>query len=287
MSDPRLAALYDVLEFLASLQEANAIKVWTRLLEKTAAALNAEAAVYFYHDALARQLVAFHALGKDGTNAPGEPVPSGQGLAGWVAKYHEPALVASASDDPRVDPKIDSAQGIEVKTVMAVPLFVNLDFCGVYEFMNKGGEAFTSEDLRFVKTVIQETSNTLRRLQLEGMVNRVTTYNSSILDNLSGGFLAVDLQGRVMILNPAGRKMLGVQGEATDQPIEKALVQVPQLAEVLRRTLETQETLKRQEIRWTLDGAPKVLGFSTLLIKDTHGAIAGAGVSFQDITGKV
>lgn len=280
----KLESIYDVLEFLDSLRESNEIKVWSRMLEKTAAALDAEAAVYFYHDQLSHQLVSFHAIGA-GAEAPAKaPVEPGEGLAGWVSKFHEPAMVAEAASDGRFKLSVDSAPGVETRSVLAIPLFVNLDFVGVFEFINKSGGMFTSEDLRFVKTTVQQTSHTIRRLQLDSMVNRVTTYNSSILDNLSGGFLAVDLQGRVMICNPAARQMLGISGEATDRPVEKVLHLIPQLAGVLRRTLASKQTVKREDIRWELDGVPRVLGYSTLLIKDTQGQLAGAGITFQDIT---
>ncbi len=280
----RLSTLYDVLEFLDSLRESNEIKVWSRMLEKAAAALDAEAAVYFYHDQISHQLVSFHSIGT-GSEAPAKaPVDPGDGLAGWVSKFHEPALVADAASDARFNAGVDSAPGVETATVLAVPLFVNLDFVGVFEFINKAEGMFTSEDLRFVKSTIQQTSHTIRRLQLDSMVNRVTTYNSSILDNLSGGFLAVDLQGRVMICNPAARQMLGIKGEATDQPVENVLQLIPQLAGVIRRTLQTKQTVKRQDIHWELEGRQRVLGYSSLLIKDTQGQLAGAGVTFQDIT---
>ncbi len=282
--DRKLASLYDVLEFLDSLRESNEIKVWSRMLEKTAAALGAEAAVYFYHDPISHQLVSFHAIGA-GSQAPARaPVEPGEGLAGWVSKFHEPALVADAAGDGRFKLSVDSAPGVGTRTVLAIPLFVNLDFVGVFEFINKTEGMFTSEDLRFVKTTVQQTSHTIRRLQLDSMVNRVTTYNSSILDNLSGGFLAVDLQGRIMICNPAARQMLSIAGEATDRPVEQVLHRIPQLAGVLRRTLSTKQTVKREDIHWELEGRPRVLGYSTLLIKDTHGQLAGAGITFQDIT---
>lgn len=53
-----------------------------------------------------------------------------------------------------------------------------------------------------------------------------------------------DLQGRVMICNPAARR----------------------------------------DLRWNLGGEPRLLGYSSLLIQDSAGAFTGAGITFQDIT---
>lgn len=255
--------LLDALDFLASLREANDLKIWSRMLEKCAVAADARSAVYRYYDTMAKKLVAFHAVGADAGEL--SPIEIGEGLSGWVARFKE----------PRAD---------ENRHALALPLFVNLDFVGVFEFARAPGAPFTDADVRLLAALIRETSHALRRLRLEEMVNRVTAYNASILDNLSGGFFAVDLQGRVMICNPAARRILGVQGEVTDLPVEKVLSGIPELAAILRETVSAKKTVKRKDLRWTANGQERLLGYSTLLIQDTKGELTGAGITFQDLT---
>jgi PAS domain S-box-containing protein len=280
----RESSILDALDFLDTLREPNDLKIWARMLEKLAAALNAEGALYLYYDTLAGQLVAFNAIGSG--PSPTDPKPStiGQGLAGWSAKFKQSALVPELNKDERYDATIDTAPGIEAGGALVVPLLVNLDFVGVFEFFAKQGAAFTAEDLKLAEKIISHSAHTIRRLRLEDQVNRVTAYNSSILDNLSGGFFAVDLQGRVMICNPAARRILGIHGDVTDLAVEKALPHLSDLAAVLRETLSSKKTVKRRDLAWTLDGTERLLGYSTMLIQDTQGAFAGAGVTFQDIT---
>ncbi|MFH1725020.1 MAG: GAF domain-containing protein [Elusimicrobiota bacterium] len=279
-----LDTLYDALEFLAAMRESNDIKVWSRLLEKTAAALDAPAGAYLYYDTLSRQLVPFCRLGDAPPEPDYTPVTIGEGLAGWVAKFHEPLLVTDTEHDARYDKDVDRAPGVEARSVMAIPLFVSLDFVGVFEYLSPRPAAFTPDDLKLVRAIAQQTSHTIRRLELENIATRVTTRKASIFDSLSGGFVAVDPKGRVMMCNPAARRMLKISGEPTTMPIEKALTEIPELAQVLRQTLSTKNTVKRQEIRWWRDGDPRLLGYSTLLIKDTRGTLAGVGATFQDIT---
>lgn len=284
MSPDRLETIYETLSFLSGLRESNDIKVWSRMLEKTASALEAEAAVYHFFDPMPRQLVPFYRLGQAPGDDTGTPVPMGEGLCGWVAKFREPLRVEDTAADKRFRPEYDSVKGVRTRTALCLPLLLNLDFVGVLSFYNKPGGPFTAEDLRFADSLCTQAAHTIRRLRLEDMVSRVTAYNSSILDNLTGGFLAVDVQGRVMICNPAARRILGISGDVTDMPVEHSLASIPELATILRATLSSKQCAKRQELVWTLGGKSRILGYSTLLIQDTQGNFTGVGVTFQDIT---
>ncbi|HBL18411.1 MAG: hypothetical protein A2X36_14430 [Elusimicrobia bacterium GWA2_69_24] len=283
----RLNALYDALDFLLSLREPGDAHLWPRLAEKLAAALGAEQAAYFSYDAVSRRLLLSYRLGEGQPGAAAPAAAAGSGLIGWVAKFHEPLLLPDAGRDPRFLDSVDrppQAPAGAPLPLLVLPLFIGLEFVGVFQFSAPAGGAFDREDLRLAKAVAEQASHAIRRLQLENMVNRVTTYNASILENLSGGFLAVDLLGRIMICNPAARRILGIRGEVTDVPVEKALTEIPDLAGVLRTALSSQKTVKRAELPWQAGGDARLLGYSTLLIKDTQGAFAGAGITFQDIT---
>ncbi|MEK7744047.1 MAG: GAF domain-containing protein [Elusimicrobiota bacterium] len=283
----RAEDLYDALDFFYSLREPDEFQTWSRILEKIAAVLRAEGAAYLYFDPKNKRLVPFHALGPtpDPDSQERMPVSVGEGLLGWVAKFREPLMVAQAGADKRFRKDIDTVPGLEPHGALCVPVFDRLDLTGVLAFFNKEeGSPFSDADLRFTLAVSRLSSMALRRLRLEGMVNRVTSYNSSILDNLSGGFLAVDLQGRVMICNPAARRILGIQGDVTDLPIENAVPHLMELAAILRMTLASKQTVKRRDLRWNLGGEARLLGYSSLLIQDAAGAFTGAGITFQDIT---
>ncbi|MBI5595686.1 MAG: PAS domain-containing protein [Elusimicrobia bacterium] len=275
-------AVFDALTFLAGLRESNDIKVWTRILDKAAAAVGADAGVYYFWDTMARQLVPFHSLG--GLPVHGLPsVGLGQGLLGLAAKYHEPVLAADLTGAAGRTPS-DDRPGGGGRSALFLPLSVHLDFVGAFALFDPPGRPFAEPDLRLARAIVEQTGHAIRRLRLEDMVGRVTAYNASILDNLSGGFLAVDLQGRVMICNPAAKRLLELSGETLDMPVETALAAVPELATVLRQTMQSRQTAKRLEVRFSRGGAQRVIGYSTLLIKDAQGAFAGAGVMFQDIT---
>lgn len=280
-----LPALVDILHFLSTAKEAEEDQVWARVLDKLSAALDCEAATYFVFLPKPQQLIARAALGAAGHRVESRRVESGKGLCGWVAKYREPVLTVDAYADPRFMKDLDAETGFKTSHVLAVPLLDRMELIGVFEMINKRGGPFTEADLAFVQAATSACAIALRAIRLESTVDKVTAHNASILENLGGGFVAVDIHGRVMLCNPAAKKILGLPEDLPmNQPVDATLIMIPEMAEILMDTLVKKETVKRQDLWWKLKGESRVLGYSTLLIQDPHGQVVGAGVTFQDIT---
>lgn len=280
-----LPALVDLLQFLSTAKEAEEDQVWARVLDKLAAALDCEAATYFVFLPKPQQLIARAALGAAGHRVESRRIESGKGLCGWVAKYREAVLTTDAYADPRFMKNVDEETGYKTNHVLAVPLLDRMELTGVIELINKRGGPFTPADLEFVLAATQACALALRALRLESTVDKVTAHNASILENLGGGFIAVDTHGRVMLCNPAAKRILGLPEEAQiNVAVDQFLLLIPEMSEILMDTLVKKETVKRQDLWWKTRGETRVLGYSTLLIQDPHGQVVGAGVTFQDIT---
>ena len=280
-----LPALIDLLRFLSSAKEAEEDQVWARVLDKLAAALDCEAATYFVFIPKQSQLIARASLGSAGYRSRERPVESGKGFCGWVAKYREPVLTNDAYADPRFLKQFDEETGYKTNSMLAVPLLDRLELVGVIELINKRSGPFTEADLAFVSTACSACALTLRALRLESTVDKVTAHNASILENLGGGFVAIDIHGRVMLCNPAAKKILGLLEDLPmNQPADATLIMIPEMAEILMDTLVNKETVKRKDLRWNHRSESRVLGYSTLLIQDPRGQVVGAGITFQDIT---
>ena len=280
-----LPALVDLLQFLSSAKEAEEDQVWARVLDKLAAALDCQAATYFVFLPKQGQLIARAALGSAGQRVETRRVELGKGLCGWAAKYREPVLTSDAYADPRFFKQFDEETGYKTSHVLAVPLLDRLELVGVLELINKRGGPFTEADLAFVQAACSVCAIALRAIRLESTVDKVTAHNASILENLGGGFLAVDVHGKVMLCNPAAKKILELPEDLPmNQPADTTLIMIPQMAEILMDTLVKKETVKRQDLWWKRKDENRVLGYSTLLIQDPHGQVVGAGITFQDIT---
>lgn len=281
-----LSALCEIVGFLASLKEPEEDRVWARVVDKLAVALDCEAATYYSYLASKRQLLPRHAIGPRADDLKGTPVDIRTGLSGWVATRREPLLVDDAYQDERFLREVDEVTGFRTKSVLGVPLVDRLDLSGVIQLLNKRAGPFTPEDLRFVSAACEAAMLAVRAAKLEDMVDKVAARNQSILESLGGGFMAIDTHGRLILCNPAAKRILGLPPDLPlNIPAEQALLHAPKLADAMLDTLATRKTARRQELVWEHRGRSATLGYSTILIQDPQGEITGAGITFQDITG--
>lgn len=292
MIDPHkaehLTILCDVLDFLHTLRDGDEDRVWPRIVEKLSAAMQAEAATYYSYLPTKHHLLPRYCLGVAAKDIVTTAVDARTGICGWVAVHREPALVEDAYADHRFLKEVDKLTGFKTRTVLAVPLMSHLELTGVIQFFNKAGGPFNRDDLRLTSVVCRAAAHTLRSFRLEGMVDKVTSHNASILENLGGGFVALDMHGRMILCNPSARRILGLSPDLPlNLPAEQALSGIPEMAEILMETLATRKTVKRQDFTWKRKDGARILGYSTLLIQDPHGNISGAGITFQDITSAV
>ncbi len=285
VGDRRFDILAKLLQFAAELREGDEESAWPRVLDKLAAAFDAEAATFYRFDSAKRHLLPRYALGPNAGDLKGTPVDIRTGISGWVATHREPLVVPDAYQDDRFLREVDGVTGFKTKTVLCAPILDKHELFGVLQLFNKRAGPFDAGDLALVEAGARAVQLALRNLRLEATVEKVTARNASILENLSGGFLAVDLHGRVILCNPAARRILSLPAEVKlNTPVEQTLVHVPRLADALLDTLASKKTARRQELVWSLRGEDRVIGYSTILIQDTRGEMTGAGVTFQDIT---
>jgi two-component system, NtrC family, nitrogen regulation sensor histidine kinase GlnL len=72
--------------------------------------------------------------------------------------------------------------------------------------------------------------------------------SSEIVESLTAGLLLVDRTGRVEILNPAGRRMLGIPTESTDLDYRTLLAATPPLVDALAECLATARPIVRRTL---------------------------------------
>ncbi|MDE2144086.1 MAG: PAS domain-containing protein [Elusimicrobia bacterium] len=110
-------------------------------------------------------------------------------------------------------------------------------------------------------------------------------YYRSILDNLSGGFISVDLAGNVVYGNQTAGRILHIpMGAVLGMPYLQALAPYPALCDVLRAALDTHKIVHRGEISAKHGDAEIIIGYSTLQVRNSGGEYLGVGVTFQDLT---
>lgn len=110
-------------------------------------------------------------------------------------------------------------------------------------------------------------------------------YYRSVLDNLPGGFMSIDLSGRVVYGNSMAGRILHIPMPAVlGRPYDQALEPYPALREVIRGALDTQKAVLRAEVSVRHGDAEIVIGYSTLQVVNPQGQVLGMGIIFQDLT---
>jgi diguanylate cyclase (GGDEF)-like protein len=91
--------------------------------------------------------------------------PSDEGIAGWIVKNGEPALVPDVSKDPRFSSRIDELTHFSTKSIIGVPLKVNDKVIGVIEVINKlDKEPFTAKELKILTTIADVAAITIEKV---------------------------------------------------------------------------------------------------------------------------
>jgi PAS domain S-box-containing protein len=110
--------------------------------------------------------------------------------------------------------------------------------------------------------------------------------SEQIVESLTAGLLVVDRDGRVDILNPAGRRLLGIAAHAPGADYRALLAAAPALVDVLTECLSTRTAIVRRAVE--VPGADRMFHFGVTVspLGASHG---GRGVIclFSDLTNVV
>lgn len=110
-------------------------------------------------------------------------------------------------------------------------------------------------------------------------------YFRCVIDNLSGGFLSVDLDGRVVYGNPTAGRILHIpMGAIAGRGYRQALEAYPALCAVIGAALESRRIVHRAEIAVRHGDTEMVIGYSTFLVRASNNRDMGVGITFQDLT---
>lgn len=76
----------------------------------------------------------------------GKTIPADKGLAGWVCRHGQSAIVNCIEQDARFDNTCDRRSPCAPESLLAVPMYLNGSRFGVVEMFNKHGAGFSESD---------------------------------------------------------------------------------------------------------------------------------------------
>ena len=151
-------------------------QVIERLLQAAIEIIGAEgASVWLWDKAQEGSLVCQAAYHQGQERTPRDlRLPSGQGIAGWVAETGESVVVSHAPDDPRFSPSIDKQTDFRTTSLLAVPLWVRRATIGVLEVVNKLDGCFDQDDLALAETLAASAAIALDNAELVETLRQYT-----------------------------------------------------------------------------------------------------------------
>jgi signal transduction histidine kinase len=110
--------------------------------------------------------------------------------------------------------------------------------------------------------------------------------SGEIIASLTAGLLVVGLNGEVRILNPAGRRMLGVRDPREDLPSDhRTLLNVPSLSQIIDECLAQRVPIVRRTVPLPeRDRGASHIGVTASPLFDDGGELHGAICLFTDLT---
>jgi signal transduction histidine kinase len=124
------------------------------------------------------------------------------------------------------------------------------------------------------------------KAQQQAMSDRVAAseqLNAHIVESLTAGLVVVDTNGRIEIFNPAGRRMLDIQGDPIGADYRDVLRGAPELVLVIGECLASTQPILRRSIE--VKGTPRTSYFGVTVSPMTGTTRPGAAIClFSDLT---
>lgn len=136
-------------------------------------------------------------------------LPNTQGIAGTVFTSGKTMTIPYAYADLRFDPSFDKQTGFFTRSILCAPV-VNKQgkIIGVTQTLNKKGGTFSDEDEQRLKAFTAQMAIALENAKLFDDVQKMKSYNDSMLESMSNGVVTLDENDVVVTCNAAGLRIL-------------------------------------------------------------------------------
>ncbi len=262
----------------------------SRLLNKIAMIVQASEVVIMLYQPEAGELVVLPpSLGITDEQASQVHVDPEQGVTGLVYRTGESAIYNDALNDPRT--LKDKIALLRMRNGICVPLtikqrdeeerIIQERVIGVMHACNKRYEqAFNDDDVRLLEMLAEQAAAIVSNAQIYIELTEEKARLEQTLETLHAGVIAVDVSGRIRLLNRAAAQMLGISALSYEGQQLTAVVSNEQVADLLHNSLADQTEIQ-VEIGSAADR--RIYKGETSLMRD-EGKLQAIVAIFNDIT---
>jgi PAS domain S-box-containing protein len=159
-----LALLNQVGQVLSSTLELD--QVLAAILERVCHLLGVVASSIWLVDPETDELVCRQATGPKSEIVCGWRLALGEGLAGWVARHGQGLIVPDARADERYFQGVDQQTGLNVQSILSVPLKIKREVIGVLQMVDTEAARFSERDLGLLESLAAPAAISLENARL-------------------------------------------------------------------------------------------------------------------------
>lgn len=145
-----------------------------------------------------------------------------KGFAGWVARNRRGGVIYDTLKDPRWLTFSEDEE--KARSAVAVPFLPRERVLGVMVLSDPEPYRFDDEDLSLLSQLGQQAAICLENAELYIAASSERRKLAAILEGTTDGVVAIDQEGKVILVNPAAEQAFGVQGkEVVGRPLVEAI----------------------------------------------------------------
>lgn len=208
-------------------------------------------------------------------------VPLGEGIAGWVAQTGEPLLLDGKVADSKFKRLINRKE--EIQSSLCVPLKTKDKVIGVLMLRNPSRSSrFTETHLRFLATIGDQVSIAIENARLYRYISYEKMKVEAIISNMADGLIVSDMEGKILLMNPAAEKIFGIDRESAVNKHRSILFSGLDLEDIHQKAVREEKTFAKEIAL----NKPTQLFFRILItpMKTVEGLTQGVISLLQDIT---
>ena len=229
----------------------------------------------------------------DSLNLTWDETASGQGPTGTAIRRGIPVTCSNVQTDPDYAPWRERAQRHGYASSLALPLRLGGTVIGALNIYAVEANAFDTGVIELLGEAANDLAYGIATQRTQAAMKRLEKQNTLILDATGEGIFGLDLEGRATFINPAGAAMLQwtaeeiaaqsmhalhhhTRADGTPYPREACPIHAAYRDGIVHRVVD--------EVFWKKDGTSFPVEYVSTPLRDERGELAGAVVSFSDIT---
>ncbi len=147
-------------------------QVLDSVLEETQRLLDVFSISVWLRDSERDELLCMHAKGPGSEGVINWRLPLGQGVTGWVAQHNKSAIVSDTWTDERHFKSVDKSTGLQVRSMLCVPLRVKGAVIGVLSLIDLRVGHFSQQDLLLLEPIAASAATAIENARLYTMTQK-------------------------------------------------------------------------------------------------------------------